>query len=1028
MVTTAEPILTESPRAERTPYAEELLATALDQIARRRAVPGSTYRIQLHEGFRFQDAAAMVPYLARLGISDCYASPYLKSAPGSTHGYDITDPCQLNPEIGTAEEHAAWQKALRSHGLGLVLDVVPNHMGILGNENPWWNDVLENGQASPYSGFFDIDWSAPVRPENRGRILLPFLGDLYGVVLEKKELRLGREGGSFHVQYHEHRFPLDPKSYAAILEPLVEPISGAKGEEDPSVAEFQSVLTAIRNLPAHTETSRDRVLERHREKEVIKRRIATLLADHAEIDAAIQGSIDRLNGTEGDPRSFDALDELLGGQPYRLAYWRVASDEINYRRFFDVNTLAALRTDREEVFRATHAMIMEILASSDVTGVRIDHPDGLLDPRVYLERLQEAFVVAIARRIHEDGITADVMPWDELIPNLRERLALRRTSREQRPSLYVVVEKILGFDEPFPEGWITDGTSGYDALNRMSGILVDTSNAEAFTRRYQAWIGDQTPYRDIVRRNKQLILDVSLASELHVLAHQLERIALRDRRSRDFTQSGLRHALREVIASFPVYRSYITARSVTEQDKALVDRAVRSAMRRNPATSRAVFRFLRNVLLDRVETPQDLPDDQPAPSDFAGKFQQVTAPVMAKGLEDTTFYVYNRLVSLNEVGGEPVRFGLSPAQLHAWNGDRARRFPHALSPLSTHDTKRSEDVRARISVLSEIPDDWFQAVERWSGLNQPHRKKVEEREVPDRNEEYFLYQNLLGAWPIEALDDQGFETFRQRIRAFMGKAIHEAKVNSSWLNPDPDYDEAIDQFVVAILDREANRAFLEDFATIQRIVSHHGFLNSLAQTVLKLASPGVPDTYQGTELWDFSLVDPDNRRPVDYGLRARLLSDLATWHEDPGTGPAGLARDLVANLEDGRIKLYTHWRTLAARREFPALFASGEYQPLNSLGTRAEHVFAFLRRDGANLGLVAVPRLTTKLVAPDDLPLGTKIWADTELELNGVPPGTEFRSIFTGARVRAAPRGQTAAVRAADLFASFPFAILIGHV
>jgi (1->4)-alpha-D-glucan 1-alpha-D-glucosylmutase len=1025
MSTTAVLLPVESSREEHTFTAEQLLTAAIDEIAGRRAVPVSTYRLQLHAGFRFEDATALVPYLARLGVSDAYASPYLKAVPGSTHGYDITDHTRLNPEIGTTAEHSAWLKVMHDHGLGLVLDVVPNHMGILGNENPWWNDVLENGQASPYSRFFEIDWSAPVRPENQGRVLLPFLGDLYGIVLEQGELRLGGEGGAFHVHYHEHRFPLDPKSYAAILEPVVGPITGQSGADSHPVLEFQSILTAIRNLPEHTETSRERVVERQREKEVIKRRLSTLLAEVPGIDVAIRASIEQLNGRVGEPRSFDALDALLSSQPYRLAYWRVAADEINYRRFFDVNSLAALRTDREDVFRATHEKVLDIIAHGDVTGLRIDHPDGLLDPRAYLERLQESFVLAISRRIHEEDETADDVAWDELAPLVCDELARRREAGERLPRLYVVVEKILGYDEAFPDGWIAHGTSGYDALNRINGVFVDTASSDQFTRRYREWIDDSTPYREIVRRNRQLILDVSLASELHVLAYQLERIALRDRRSRDFTQSALRHALREVIASFPVYRSYITHKPVSEQDRALVDRAVRSAMRRNPVTSRSVFLFIRNVLLDRVETPETPVGEEPAPNGFAGKFQQVTAPVMAKGLEDTSFYVYNRLVSLNEVGGEPVRFGLSPAQLHAWNDARANRFPHALTPLSTHDTKRSEDVRARINVLSEMPEAWFQAVERWSALNQPHRTMIEEREAPNRNEEYFLYQNLLGAWPVEEFDDQAFETFRNRVRAYMSKAIHEAKVNSSWLNPANEYDEAIDRFVVAILDRKANRTFLDDFTGFQQTVSHHGFLNSLAQTVLKLTAPGVPDTYQGTELWDFSLVDPDNRRPVDYSLRAALLNDLANRHADPGTGPAGVVRDLVSNWGDGRIKLYTHWRALAARKSKPALFSSGAYQPIIPQGQRADHLFGFSRQAGPDHALVAVPRLTTKLVPSGAVPLGAKAWGDTELVLTGVAPGTVFRCVFSAIEVAAVQRSEAVVVPAAELFAAFPVALLL---
>ncbi|MGC1718818.1 MAG: malto-oligosyltrehalose synthase [Isosphaeraceae bacterium] len=1013
--------------ADHSTYSERLLAATLEEIGRRRAAPQATYRVQLHAGFRFLDALAIVPYLADLGISDCYASPYLKAAPGSTHGYDITDHGMLNPEVGTVDEHSAWLTALRDHGLGLLLDVVPNHMGILGNENPWWNNVLENGQASPYAQYFDIDWAAPTRPENRGRVLLPFLGDLFGEVLEQGELGVGRDGGAFHVQYHEHRFPLDPKSYRTILEPALQSISNELGAEHEATLEYQSVLTAIRNLPEHQDSSPQHVAERHREKEVIKRRIGTLVADHPVIADAIAAALASLNGTPGKPRSFDALDLLLASQPYRLAYWRVAADEINYRRFFDVNALAALRGDREEVFRATHALVFDIVARQGATGLRIDHPDGLLDPQTYLERLQEAYVLAIARRLHEEDLGEQAVGWEEIEPVLRDRLAGQADDARKRdtPSLYVVVEKILGYDENFPGDWRTHGTSGYEALNRINGLFVDPASAAEFTRRYHGWIDDQTPYRDVVRQKKLLILEVSLASELHVLAYQLERIALRDRRSRDFTQSGLRHVLKQVIASFPVYRSYITANRVSEQDRALVDRAVRLAMRRNPMTSRAIFRFLRDVLLDRVKRPEGLPADEPEPADFAGKFQQVTAPVMAKGLEDTCFYSYNRLVSLNEVGGDPGRFGISPDQLHRWNIERAARFPHALTPLSTHDTKRSEDVRARINVLSEVPDRWFQALERWNELNQRHKRQIDDKDAPDRNEEYFFYQNLLGAWPLEDLDEEAFAAFRDRIRAYMAKSIHEAKVHSSWQNPDPEYDEAIDHFVLAVLDRVGNQAFLDDFLAFQRFVSHHGMINSLAQTLLKIGSPGVPDTYQGTELWDFSLVDPDNRRPVDYDRRSSMLKDLMSRQGNP----AELVRELVAGAGDGRIKLYTHWRALAARLEVPGLFSTGEYRPLIARGKHDSSLFGFLRTEGSRAAVVAVPRLTTRLDIADRFPLGPATWQDTELELAGLADGRKLRNVFTGANVAASASADNEAtiIKAGDLFADFPVALLLGE-
>ncbi|QEH37124.1 Maltooligosyl trehalose synthase [Aquisphaera giovannonii] len=1012
------------PAPDHTAYSRELYRAALEEIRRRRSLPDATYRMQLHAGFTFRQAEEIVPYLAELGISDAYASPYLKAAPGSTHGYDITDHEQLNPEIGTQAEHDAWLDSLGRHGIGLILDVVPNHMGILGNENPWWNDVLENGQASIHAQDFDIDWAAPTRPENRGRVLLPFLGDVYGVTLEKGELVVGRDGGAFHVQYMEHRYPLDPRSYAAILEPAVGPVSTALGEDAEPVVELKSILTALRNLPEHTETSPGKVAERRREKEVVKRRLATLLESQPVVVGAIDESLRVLNGTPGEPRSFDALDALLSVQPYRLAFWRVASDEINYRRFFDINTLVALRTDREEVMRATHRMVFDIVTRKGATGLRIDHPDGLLDPQRYLERLQQAFVLMTARRLHLDGPRSSEVTWDELRPYLYDIVRPAPVASINDPRLYVVVEKILGSDEPFPEDWVSHGTSGYDALNRINDLYVDLSNSGEFARRYQEWIEDTTPYRELVRQKKYLILEHSLASELHVLSYQLERIALRDRRSRDFTQTVLRHALREVIASFPVYRSYITARKVHDYDKDLVDRAVRSARRRNPVISRSVFDFLRDVLLGRVGAADEVPESEFAPADFAGKFQQVTAPVMAKGLEDTTFYVYNRLLSLNEVGGEPNRFGSSVDSLHRWNQERASRFPHSMTPLATHDTKRSGDVRARINVLSEVPSLWFEALARWSDLNRKHRTLIEDHEAPDHNEEYFFYQNLLGAWPMEGLTPENTASFVERVRGFMQKAIHEAKVHSSWQNPNPDYDQAVDQFVAKVIDPSQNAEFLDDFAELRDLVRRHGMINSLSQTLLKLAMPGVPDTYQGTELWDLSLVDPDNRRPVDYALRARLLRELIAAHDDPQVGPGRLVRDLTSNMVDGRIKLYLHWRALRARREQPDLFTTGEYRGLNPRGANQQSLFAFVRASGDRRAVVAVPRLTTRLCG-GHLPLGAESWGDTEVQLEGMGSVTSLRNVFTGETFPIAPEGGTV-LKAADLLASFPVALLVG--
>lgn len=1021
-----EPIAPEELNAR----AEELLAAALQRAKERRALPTTTYRLQFHAGFRFGDAGAILPYLEKLGVTDCYASPYLKAAPGSTHGYDITDHSRINPEIGDAEEHAALLAQLKERGMGLILDVVPNHMGILGNENPWWNDVMENGQASIFASYFDIDWFAPTRPENQGRIILPQLGDLYGRVLERGELRLGRDEGAFHVDYHDHRFPIDPQSYQTILEGAVEAVVGALGDEEPAALEYQSILTATRNLPGHSETDPERVAERNREKEIIKRRLAELLRDRSDVAEAVDASIAHLNGTPGDPRSFDALDALLETQPYRLAFWRVAADEINYRRFFDINALAALRADREEVFRATHRLIFDIIVRQGATGLRIDHPDGLLDPLEYLERLQLALIVADAALRHRESEDADRIPWEEIEPILREKLEARdapaAAELARNPRLYVVVEKILAMDETIPEEWPTHGTSGYEAMNRINGLFVDSSSAGRFSRGYEQLIENPKSYRDIIFESKELIMDSSLGSELHVLSHQLERIAQRDRMSRDFTLNTLRGALREVIAAFPVYRSYITENHVGPHDRELVDRAIRGARRRNPLIGRSVFDFQRKVLLERPEVPEDLPENEPAWADFAGKFQQVTSPVTAKGIEDTAFYIYNRLISLNEVGGEPNRFGTSRDALHKWSARRAERFPFAMTALSTHDTKRSEDVRARINVLSEIPDQWFDAFVRWSDLNARHRSQIDDTDAPDRNEEYLLYQTLLGAWPIDEMDEAGWSEFRDRIRGYMSKAIHEAKVNTSWQNPYEEYDQAVDQFIVNILDPKENAAFLDDFLILQRKINRHGRLNGLSQTLLKLTMPGVPDTYQGTELWDFSLVDPDNRRPVDFDHRQAMLDELSRRVDEAGDDRSKLARELADAPIDGRSKLYVVWRALQARKRWPALFSTGEYVACPSFGQHEPSLFAFRRTSGPESAVVVVPRLSVRLSYDGEFPLGESAWKDSGIQLPGVAPGTQYQDAYTGATLATTGRDGEAVLMAADLFSNFPVALLIG--
>jgi (1->4)-alpha-D-glucan 1-alpha-D-glucosylmutase len=1008
-----------------------LVDEAIAVAAGLRRRPCSTYRLQLHAGFTIDQARAITPYLADLGVTDCYASPFLQAVPGSTHGYDITDHGRINVEVGDDASFAAWVAEMKRLGMGLLLDVVPNHIGVAGNHNARWNDVLENGQASLQSQYADIDWLAPTRPENQNRVLLAVLGDLYGSVLERGELKVVRADGAFSVHYAENHYPLDPRSYAFILDPALGRVQTALGVDHESVLELESILTALRNLPEHTDSTPSRMVERRREQQIVKRRLAHLAASEPVVACAIDESLVDLNGTPGEPRSFDALDRLLDVQAFRLAYWRVAADEINYRRFFDINTLVAIRMDRIEVFRHTHRLILDWVARGDATGLRIDHPDGLLDPRQYLERLQQGLVLRVAQRAYESGRAAasDAPPWSHLEPAAIEEIARRSTDVVDPASLYVVVEKILGPGETLPADWPTRGTSGYDTLVQINNLFVDPASAEAFTRGYERWIGHPLPFEELVHEKKLQVLRMALASELHVLAYQLSRIAQQDRRSRDFTLSNLRRALREVIAAFPVYRSYITTERISNDDQAWVDRAVRTAMRRNPEISRAVFLFLRNTLVRRETLPADAVVD-PELALFAGKFQQVTSPVMAKGLEDTTFYIYNRLLSLNEVGGEPSHFGSTPDELHAWYAARQARHPEALTPLTTHDTKRSEGVRARLNVLSENPQEWFRAVARWSESNARHRIVVDEAEVPGRNEEYQLYQTLIGAWPIEGLstDEDGpdWDAFRDRIRAYMSKAVHEAKVYSSWVNPNEDYDQALDTFVTRILDPKENRAFLDDFAAYQSEISEWGMVNALSQTLLRIAGPGVPDTYQGTELWDNSLVDPDNRRPVDYELRRTLLDRLKSRLADSDSNDlTPLTSDLWRDRHDASIKLYTVWRSLTARRDHPDLFGDGSYCPAETRGPKADHVFAFARRQGDEAALVVVPRFPSRLAPPGAPPIGPDVWGDTSLFLPEWTGPLKFRDRFTGAEVTLEAVDGGAGVRVAEVLRDFPVALLL---
>jgi (1->4)-alpha-D-glucan 1-alpha-D-glucosylmutase len=981
-------------------------------------LPVATYRLQFNRSFTFADAQRRVAYLDALGISDCYASPYFKARVDSTHGYDIADHNALNPALGGEAEYAAFVAELRAHGMGQVLDIVPNHMGIVESTNTWWMDVLENGPNSLYASYFDIDWHPP-KDELENKVLLPILGQQYGRVLENSELVLSYADGAFFLRYWQTELPINPRTYVEILRVRLDRLIEMLGPEHEQVLEYQSIMTGLSYLPPRTETDRPKVVERAREKEILKRRLASLCVQSPQVQAEIEETVRLFNGTPGDPRSFDLLDSLIDRQAYRLSYWRVATEEINYRRFFDINDLAAIRMEFPEVFDATHKLVLRLLADGVVTGLRVDHPDGLWDPAGYLQQLQQHYLEIIQERQTAQQAPNN-QPPDQRIVHHDIATNGDRTIDSVQP-LYIVVEKILARGERLPEDWPVHGTSGYDFLNAVNGVFVDSSNEKRFSEIYADFIGTRLRFDDLVYATRKQVMEIAMASETNVLASQLSRVAEHNRYYRDFTLYALREALREVIACFPVYRTYIVAKTdtVEERDRAVIDAAVNRARRRTPTVDPSIYEFLREILLLHYPDTLD-PSAREEQRSFVMKLQQLTGPVMAKGMEDTAFYIYNRLASLNEVGGEPQRFGTTVAAFHHQNQERLRKWPAAMIASSTHDTKRSEDVRARINVLSELPEVWRKVLTRWSRMNRRKKIDVDGKLAPDRNEEYLLYQTLLGAWPFGFADAATHATVVRRIQEYMIKAIREAKVHTSWLNPHTAYDEAVRSFVAAILDDTPHNRFLTDFRTVLHTIGHFGAFNALSQTLLKLASPGVPDFYQGTELWDFSLVDPDNRRLVDYDLRAWLLGELVDLH---GTR-AALARTLVETKEDGRVKLYLIHRALTYRRARSELFREGAYAPLVATGDAEEHIVAFARIWGDEEVLAVAPRLLAKRLGEATVPPLEMVWNDAMLALPAGSNGRHYRNVFTDEVVAVSERDGVVGLPLADVLKNFPVALL----
>jgi (1->4)-alpha-D-glucan 1-alpha-D-glucosylmutase len=888
-------------------------------MASRLRVPTATYRLQFNRHFTFKDATNIIPYLRNLGISDIYSSPFFRSRPDSDHGYDVSNHNELNRAIGNRQEFDAMAATLKEFGLGQIVDFVPNHMGIIDPQNEWWMDVLENGPSSRFAPFFDIDWD-PLKQQLQNKVLLPILGDQYGRILERGEFHLRFKEGAFYLTYYDWVFPLNPRTYNFILRLALEKLSQYSDED--MYLDLESILTALEYLPNRTDTEEEKVRERAREKEVVKRRITRLCAECPQVEDAIELAIKHLEGRVGDPHSFDKLDELLNAQAYRLSYWRVAAEEINYRRFFDVNDLAAIRVENPAVFNTIHKFLFELLEAGHVTGLRIDHVDGLYNPKEYLTKLQEQY----------SGF-ANTDPGDSGL------------------ELYLIVEKILAEEEKLRSDWPVFGTTGYDFTTDVTQLLVDSRHSEQFSKIYRDYIERYVHFESLIYEKKKLVMDVSLASDIEALGHMLSAVSERDRLHRDFTFDSLSTVVRELIACFPVYRTYITAESgVSETDRQVILRAVRTVKRRNPAIDVSIFDFLRDILL--LQSFEHFSDEtRRLQLDFVLKFQQCTGPIMAKGLEDTAFYIFNRLVALNEVGGTPQFFGISLERFHERNRARLAETPQTLLASTTHDTKRSEDVRARIAVLSEIPTEWQNWIYEWRKINSVRKQNVDGEFAPSANEEYLLYQTLLGTWPLSpAAVDQ---TYLERMQRYLLKAIKEAKVNSSWIQPNEEWENAVTGFIAEIM--EPNHPFRAQFEPAAKRIAWHGMLNSLTQTILKLTAPGVPDIYQGNELWEFTLVDPDNRHPVDYVSRTKILAELEKEN----------AESLFGAWEDGRIKMLIIMRLLQLRRSAPLLFQKGTYSSFYGDGEFADCCVAFSRELGLQKILVIAPRLTTRLSTAD---------------------------------------------------------------
>jgi (1->4)-alpha-D-glucan 1-alpha-D-glucosylmutase len=945
-------------------------------------VPLSTYRLQLNKDFTFADSCKILDYLRDLGITDIYASPILTSRRGSRHGYDVTDPTRIDPDLGTEEALEVFREELQKREMGLLLDIVPNHMAA-SSENAWWMDVLENGPGSPFASYFDIDWHPPSRNLD-GKILLPVLGRPFGEVLDNGELKVAFQDGKFVLQYYDSSFPLAPRTYRQLLNHGLDALKESLGEESAQYQEYLGIISALSGLSERGTIPMEVSADTHLKFEAIRERLQQLVKGSKETAAVVRDVLKEFSGKKDDPGSFCNLERLLGEQYYTLAYWQDVNETINYRRFFTITDLVGMRVEDPLVFEATHNLVLRLLPKGAIVGLRIDHIDGLRDPVGYLKRLQE--------RVAGSGPASAA------------------------PGAYILVEKILAREEHLPSDWPVSGTTGYDFINFANRVFVQPEGAKLIEETYATFIDKKLRFADVVYHKKKLVMTTLLGVEMRSLGRQLGQLAGQDRYARDLPRHELSEALVETTACLSVYRTYVRNLDLPPEAKHSLEDALREARTRRPHLNSACFDFLRDVLM-LLNPPHVLPDQREARLIFVLRWQQFTGPIVAKGLEDTALYVYHPLLSLNEVGGDPQPSAILRDEFYQFIAERQQRWPHSLNASSTHDTKRSEDIRARINVLSEIPEEWQSRLNSWCQQNARHKTEVDGSLVPDRNEEYFLYQTLLGLWPLE---DEGFKDLVTRLQSYAVKATREAMVHTRWTRPNLAHEEGLTAFIAAILDPCGNAAFLEDFVSFQKKIAVHGMLNSLGQTLLKITSPGIPDFYQGSELWDFRLVDPDNREPVDFTSRIGLLQRLKQLGR---ANSIDFTQELYANWRDGRIKLFLIWKALIFRRTFCELFSHGDFRRVEVVGGHSENVVAFLRYYGDDWALVVAPKWLARPsagIVPDGQ---ERFWKGASIALPTDAPSS-WDNIFTGERLQSDVRADQKSLLIENLLRYFPVALL----